>query len=160
MKHEFAYKGLVHCGHCGCLLIGELKKGKYVYYHCTGNRGKCAEPYTPEEILSSEFANLLHELVIPPPILEWLGDVVLSSDRTERAARAEAIKNLQARSDQIEARLGTMYLNKLDGRITQEFFDKHAATLRRGQVDLLSKVQNLSKKRLWRRSIKPSTCYA
>jgi site-specific DNA recombinase len=43
MKHDFAYTGLVHCGHCGCLFVGELKKGKYVYYHCTGNRGKCPE---------------------------------------------------------------------------------------------------------------------
>src|SRR5713101_7622733 len=53
VKHDFAYTGLVHCGHCGCLFVGELKKGRYVYYHCTGNRGKCPEPYTREEILSS-----------------------------------------------------------------------------------------------------------
>ena len=95
MKHDFAYTGLVHCGHCGCLFVGELKKGKYVYYHCTGNRGKCPEPYTRQEVLSSEFANLLQELVIPQPILEWLGDAVLASDRTEQAARAETIKKLQ-----------------------------------------------------------------
>lgn len=44
VKHDFAYTGLVHCGHCGCLFVGELKKRKYVYYHCTGNRGKCEEP--------------------------------------------------------------------------------------------------------------------
>ena len=31
MKHDFAYSGLVPCGHCGCLLVGELKKGKHVY---------------------------------------------------------------------------------------------------------------------------------
>jgi DNA invertase Pin-like site-specific DNA recombinase len=46
VKHDFAYTGLVRCGHCGCLFVGELKKGKYIYYHCTGNRGKCSEPYT------------------------------------------------------------------------------------------------------------------
>ena len=28
VKHDFADTGLVHCGHCGCLLVGELKKGK------------------------------------------------------------------------------------------------------------------------------------
>ena len=38
-KHEFTFSGLVHCGHCGCALVGEKKKGKYVYYHCTGNKG-------------------------------------------------------------------------------------------------------------------------
>ena len=100
MKHDFAYTGLVHCGHCGCLLVGELKKGKYVYYHCTGNRGKCMEPYTRQEVLTREFGNVLQELVIPQAILEWLGDAVLTSDQTEQAARAQTIKKLQARYDQ------------------------------------------------------------
>jgi len=45
-KHEYTFSGLVHCGHCGCALVGEKKKGKYIYYHCTGNKGKCPEPYT------------------------------------------------------------------------------------------------------------------
>jgi site-specific DNA recombinase len=30
-------------------LVGEKKKGKYVYYRCTGNKGKCPEPYAREE---------------------------------------------------------------------------------------------------------------
>lgn len=29
-----------------------------------------------EEILTNDFVSLLRELVIPPPILEWLGDAV------------------------------------------------------------------------------------
>jgi site-specific DNA recombinase len=115
VKHDFAYTGLVRCGHCGCLLVGGLKKGKYVYYHCTGNRGKCLEPYTRQEILSGEFAKMLQERVIPPAILDWLGDSVLNSDGTEQAARAETIKKLQTRHGQIEARIGTLYLDKLDG---------------------------------------------
>jgi site-specific DNA recombinase len=143
VKHDFAYTGVVHCGHCGCLLVGELKKGRYLYYHCTGNRGKCPEPYVREELLSSHFANVLRDLVLPPAVLEWLGDAVLSSDRTEQAARAETIKKLHARYDQIEARIGTMYMDKLDGRITQEFFDRHAATLRREQDGLLCKMQGI-----------------
>lgn len=122
VKHDFAYTGLVHCGHCGCLFVGELKKRKYVYYHCTGNRGKCEEPYTRQEILAREFAEVLQELVIPQAILEWLGSDVLTSDQTEQAAHAQAIKKLQARHEQIQARIETMYLDKLDGRITQEFF--------------------------------------
>ena len=126
VKHDFAFTGLVQCGHCGCLLVGELKKGKYVYYHCTGNRGKCPEPYTRQEVLTGEFASILGELVIPQPILEWLGDSVLESDRTEQAARERTIKRLEAAYDRLKARIETMYLDKLDGRITGEFFDKRS----------------------------------
>ncbi len=67
------------------------------------------KPYTRQEVLASEFANLLQELIIPQPILEWLGDAVLASDRTEQAARAQTIKKLQSRYDQIQARIETMY---------------------------------------------------
>ena len=145
VKHDFAYTGLVHCGHCGCLFVGELKKRKYVYYHCTGNRGKCEEPYTRQEILAREFAEVLQELVIPQAILEWLGNDVLTSDQTEQAARAQAIKKLQTRYDQIQASIETMYLDKLDGRITQEFFDKQSAAWRSEQDGLRRKIQDVQK---------------
>jgi DNA invertase Pin-like site-specific DNA recombinase len=145
VKHDFAYTGLVHCGHCGCLMVGELKKGKYVYYHCTSNRGKCPEPYTRQEDLSVQFANVLEELVIPGAVLDWLGDAVLSSDRTEQAARAGSVKRLQARYKHIETRVETMYMDKLDGRITQEFFDKQATALRQEQDGVLRRIQDIEK---------------
>ena len=143
VKHDFAFTGLVRCGHCGCLMVGELKKGKYLYYHCTGNRGKCPEPYTREEILTDKFAAVLQELVIPKAILDWLDDAVLASDRTERAAREDAVRRLQFRYDQIAVRINTMYMDKLDGRITQDFFDEKAGTFRAEQEVLLRKIANI-----------------
>lgn len=145
VKHEFAYTGLIHCGHCGCLMVGELKKGKYVYYHCTGNRGKCPEPYTRQEVLTSGFASIFQELIIPPSVLEWLRDSVVTSDQAEQAARARAIKTLKTRHDQIQARIEVMYLDKLDGRITAEFFDKNSDTWRKEQDRLFGKIQDIQK---------------
>jgi site-specific DNA recombinase len=114
-----------------------------VYYHCTGNRGKCPEPYTRQETLTGEFANILRDLVIPQPVLEWLGGAVLESDRTEQAAREQAIKRLQARHEQIQARIETMYRDRLDGRIDVEFFDSHAAEWRREQETILGKIRDI-----------------
>lgn len=68
---------------------------------------------------------------------------MLTSDQTEQAARAQSIKKLHARYDQIQARIETMYLDKLDGRIAQEFFDKQSATWRREQDALLRKIQEI-----------------
>ncbi len=145
VRHEFAYTGLVHCGHCGCLFVGELKKRKYVYYHCTGNRGKCPGPYTRQEILGRQFAAILQELVIPQPILAWLGDAVLKSERTEEAARLQTVKRLQTRYDQLKCRIETMYLDKLDGRITQDFFDKQTATWRSEQDGIQQQIQDVQR---------------
>ena len=38
-----------------------------------------------------------------------------------------------------------MYMDKLDGRITQDFFDKHSATLRLQQNSLLRKIQEVER---------------
>ena len=145
VKHDFAYTGLVRCGHCGCLLVGELKKGRYVYYHCTGNRGKCPERYTRQEVLTGEFCNLLRDLVIPQPVLDWLEDAVMESDRTEHAARGQVMKRLQGRHEQIQRHTEAMYLDKLDGRITQEFFDRQVTLWRAEQDALLRKIQEIQK---------------
>ena len=36
-----SHSGLLRCGHCGYVLVGEIKKGKYVYYRCRALRGTC-----------------------------------------------------------------------------------------------------------------------
>ena len=124
-------------------MVGEIKKGRYVYYHCTGNRGKCGEPYTPQKVLADAFAAILREFVIPRPVLDWLGDAVLESDRTERAARDQTVKQWRSRYDQIQSRIEMMYDDKLDGRISQEIFDKKAAEGRTQQEELLRKIQEI-----------------
>ena len=41
MTHDFAFSGLIACAKCGCSVVGEIKKQKYIYYHCTGYVDKC-----------------------------------------------------------------------------------------------------------------------
>jgi hypothetical protein len=100
------------------LLVAELKKGRYVYYHCTGHRGKCPEPYTPQETLVDEFAGTLGDLVVPQGILDWLAQEVTNSDQTQEAARASAIKRGEGEPARLRHRLDTLYEDRLDGRIT------------------------------------------
>jgi DNA invertase Pin-like site-specific DNA recombinase len=40
-KHDFAFSSLIACARCGCAVVGEIKKQRYVYYHCTGYADKC-----------------------------------------------------------------------------------------------------------------------
>ncbi len=63
-----------------------VRKGRYVYYHCAGYRGKCPELYTREEDADKAVCRPNRALVLPPAVLEWLQDEVLASDVMERAA--------------------------------------------------------------------------
>lgn len=71
-RRQFTLSGLVRCGHCGCLVVGELKKSRYTYYHCTEGRGRCEDPYVRGERLMAEIAGTLQRLVIEPATLSWL----------------------------------------------------------------------------------------
>jgi site-specific DNA recombinase len=44
-KHRYAFAGVISCGRCGCAMTAELKKQRYLYYHCTGFRGRCGNTY-------------------------------------------------------------------------------------------------------------------
>ena len=69
---EFVWKGQVYQGgHCGCALVGEIKKGRYVYCHCTGHKGKCPEPLVREEVLEAQFTDILKGLAFDAEILAW-----------------------------------------------------------------------------------------
>ena len=57
-KHHWAFQGMLTCGHCGCTLTAEIKKDRYIYYRCTGYKGKCPEKYVREEEVARQFAKL------------------------------------------------------------------------------------------------------
>jgi site-specific DNA recombinase len=133
VTHDFAFSGLVNCGHCGCSLVGEVKKARYVYYHCTGYRGKCAEPYTREEILERQFAEGLRELVIPRPILDWLQEELVAGDVSERSAREQSVRRDQAELNRLQNRLEVLYDDRLDARIDAGTYDKKAGEIRQQQ---------------------------
>ena len=39
-KRWFAFNGLLRCALCGCKVIGEIKKERFIYYHCTFSKGR------------------------------------------------------------------------------------------------------------------------
>ena len=77
VKNDFAFSTLVRCGHCGCALTGDIKKGRYIYYRCTGYKGRCPEPYVPEAVLSRKFSELLRQLDIGEPALQLVSELSL-----------------------------------------------------------------------------------
>ena len=139
-KHEFAFSRLITCGHCGCALVGERKKARYVYYHCTGYRGKCLEPYTREEVLATEFTTLLHHLAFDAEVMAWFAEALRQTQADDRAYTEEAIKRLQAERARIAHRLEAMYLDKLDGRVEAAFYDRKAAEWRRDMDTLRAAI--------------------
>jgi site-specific DNA recombinase len=52
------------------IITAEMQKGRYVYYHCTGFRGRCGNTYVREEELSRLFEDVARRMQIPVEIAE------------------------------------------------------------------------------------------
>jgi len=71
-KGLFPYTNLIICGVCGCSLTAEIKKGKYIYYHCTGHKGNCNQLYLRQEKIEMKFEELLENIHISDEIQEFI----------------------------------------------------------------------------------------
>jgi site-specific DNA recombinase len=140
-RRDFAFSGLISCKQCGCAVVGEIKKQRYVYYHCTGyadkcqgNPATCRRKYVREEALEQQFTSLLGQLHFDDEVLSWVQEALHSSHADKLREREEAIARLRAEYDRLQRRLDAMYVDKLDGRVDADFFDKMAAEWRAEQT--------------------------
>lgn len=129
-KHELAFSGLIRCGHCGCAVVGEIKKNKYVYYHCTHQRGKCPEKYAREQLIDAQFCEAIGRITLPRPFVDWALEALRATDAEDAKLQQESIARLNIERARIEKRLDAMYSDKLEARITAQMFDRHAAEWR------------------------------
>jgi site-specific DNA recombinase len=121
-KRNFAFSGLMSCGHCGCAIVGELKKGRYVYYHCTGYKGKCPEPYVRQEVIADKYSQILGRLHFGDEVLFWITKGLRESHADEQKEHEAAVTRLRAEYDRLRHRIHAMYVDKLDGRIDHSFY--------------------------------------
>jgi site-specific DNA recombinase len=143
VKHDFSFSGLVRCSHCGCAMVGEIKKGLYVYYHCTGQKGqRCPEKYVRQELLETKFADMLKSISLPADVLELARTALKESHTDENAFHQQSIARLHAEHARIQVRLEAMYENKLNGKISTEFFDRKAAEWQSEQTRLLRCIED------------------
>ena len=147
-KRDFAFSGLIACHACGCAVVGEIKKERYVYYHCTGYADKCQgnpvscrRKYVREEVLEGQFTELLGRLKFDDEVLEWVRDALHASHAEERRENEEAIKRHQAEYKRLQDRINAMYVDKLDGLVDTAFFDKMSNQWREEQNRCLREIE-------------------
>jgi len=85
--------------------IGEIEKEKYIYYHCTGQHGKCPEKYARQEQIESQFRDAVCRIVLPEPFVKWATDALRLANEDDACLREDAIARLTVESERIKKRL-------------------------------------------------------
>lgn len=144
---EFLFTGLVKCGVCADeghenrLLIGELQKGKYVYYHCDGCRLKKRATWIREADLDGEIRRALRRLSVDAETLSFVREALHSSHRDQRKHHTEALERLNRQYTAIQTRIETAYDDRLDGRITADLFERKSCEWRTEQARIRRDIE-------------------
>jgi site-specific DNA recombinase len=121
-------------------MVGEIKKGKYTYYHCTGYKQKCPEPYVREEVLEEKFTEALGRLSFNKTLLNWLTKALRESHVDQAKEHAAAVARLQEAYDRLQMRIQAAYVDKLDGKIEKGMFEKLSSQWRAEQSRCLGEI--------------------
>lgn len=126
-EHNFAFAGMLTCGVCGCSITAEIKKGKYVYYHCTNGKGICNQKYNiREEDLEKQFLEVVNKIHTTKEQQNWITEALKQSNTEKDEFQKEKIEQLQMQNKKLSERINKIYIDKLDGTISADFWlQKH-----------------------------------
>ena len=139
----YAYRGILTCAYDNCAVTAEKKKNKYTYYHCTGSRGKCALPYIREEKLGEKLGQVLKDIYIPDDILAQLEKSLVSDNGRQESLQRQQRERLEQRLGSVRQRFDRAYTDKLDGKISEEFWERKVAEWQAEEEQIQVAVQNL-----------------
>jgi site-specific DNA recombinase len=126
-KQRHAFMGLLTCARCGCAMTAEKKKGKYVYYRCTGYKGACGDEYVREERLADLLGEVIRPIQIPSEVADEIATALRATDSDAEQRRCESLRQLEQRRRTILSKLDRGYEDRMSGQISEEFWLRKSA---------------------------------
>jgi site-specific DNA recombinase len=123
-KREIAFRGLMNCAYDGCMVTGEIQKQKYVYYRCTGHRGKCALPRFREEEIAVRLGEPLKAIQVPREVVSKIVLAVREDEKQYASKTGLERARLAGRLASIRNRMDAAYSDKLDGKIPEDLWER------------------------------------
>ena len=143
----FPYRGLIKCADCGCLITPERKikkSGKvYHYYHCTQYNGKHGAEWLTEDDLTKQFVSVFDKLQMPQDVVEDIASSLKSSHKDKSEFHQSLLNRYQSEYKKYENRIERAWEDKIDGSITESYYEKKRKEYRAKQKAINKKIEKL-----------------
>ena len=87
---------------------------------------------------------MLRRIAFDDEVLAWVREALSQSHADEKRAHEQAVVRLKAEHGRLQQQIHGMYVDKLDGRINGEFFDRMSAQWRAEQERCLQDIERHS----------------
>ena len=129
LAHNFIYKGLMTCSECGCAITSEIKRNKWIYYHCTGNsKTPCTQKkqYIKQEVLDEQIDAAIKKVVIDDSLADYINELLKESYKEMQLNTQQRYEYLQTEIKKLETRKDKLFDMYMDGDINkQKWSDKN-----------------------------------
>lgn len=144
-RHEFRYAGVLRCLHCGCAVVADVKKGKYVYYRCNRRPGGCGERYVRQEQLNELVRASVREAVFLGPGVQEALRSAAERLAGSRAAEAESRAAVEKQAREAERKSQALLDLRLGGHLSDEEFSAKRAELALAQARCRERLATLER---------------
>ena len=121
-KHFPIFKAMMRCGKCGGLVTWQIQKGKW-YGKCGGYHGCGRYKFTKQEEIEAELLKYFDVFRINNGRLaEWIRKAIKESHADKITFHTASMAELNKRLATAEKRLSDLYDDKVDEKITEEFY--------------------------------------
>jgi DNA invertase Pin-like site-specific DNA recombinase len=153
-NHNFAYRGPIICGECGCMVTAEVKtkpikstreiKVYPPYYHCTKRKGNCSQSkkYIREDELEQLIKDEISRFTILPQFRDWALEVLRESHKNEVSERKEIFNNLQKTYQDIENQINRLTDMRLKDQLTDNEYNVKRGELLADKSKIKDSIDN------------------
>ena len=122
-KRSYAFNNLLCCDACGCKVIGEVKKARFTYYHCTFSKGRHqGKWYFPENKLAERLEEPVRKITLSEDIAEWLAEALREAAKDSTRLQIKQMETLKQEYTLAKNRLSRLYDAKFDGELSNDMF--------------------------------------
>lgn len=143
-KHFPLFKGLIKCGECHGLSAWEIQKSHW-YGHCNHYRDCSQKTWVRQEKVEEQLLPYFDQIVIKnKKFAGWIEKALRESHQDEIEYHNKSREELNHRYEQIQRRLNILYDDKLDGKITPEFYEQKFKQYTKEKEELVSAIEKHS----------------
>ena len=143
-KHLFIFKGNMRCTECGGIISWSQRKG-HIYGTCNHYRSCSQNTRVREQDIIDQLMVYLKQMqAVTPDLIDWLENTMKEVAPTNNNLLKSQKQALEESLKRIENRLDLIYNDKLDGKITEDFYLKKYNEFNSEKIDLEKKIKQFS----------------
>ncbi len=151
--HAFPFRGIIHCGECGCFITAEekcklTKSGVhyYVYYHCTKRRpdARCSQPTIRKEELERQIEKEIAKISIDESFKDLAIKYSKEVYHQEAKERNSVRQSLEKKHKEIQEQINGLTEMRLKKLLEDEEYLEHKNKFLLERERLKEKLQDVS----------------